>query len=54
MSHNPHDPGLKKAPQNQTEEDYGQIKSSQVTDRTMSEKDLPRGSETEARRKGNN
>ena len=54
MSHNPHDPGLKQAPQNQTDEDNGAIKSRQRTDRDMAEKDLPRGSETEARRKGNN
>ena len=54
MTDRPHDPELDKKPQNQTGEDAGSIKSRQVTDRNMAEKDLARGSETEARRKGNN
>lgn len=54
MSHNPHDPASTKKPQNQAGEEFGEIKGRQVTDRSMNEKDLARGSETEARRRGNN
>jgi len=52
MSHNPHDPSVKETPREQADEDHGQIKNRQVTDRNMAEKDLPRGSENETRRRG--
>ena len=53
-SKNPHDPELKERLKDQADEDHGKVKGPQVTDRNMSEKDLARGSETEARRRGNN
>ena len=52
MSANPHDPAFKESLPNQADESHGKIKGRQVTDRTMAEKDLPRGSENETRRRG--
>ena len=40
-----------KSPAHQKGEENGAIKSPQQTDATMAEKDLARGSETEARRR---
>jgi hypothetical protein len=43
----------KKKPQQQTGEEFGRIKSGQLSDRTMPERaDLARGSETETRAAG--
>jgi hypothetical protein len=53
-SKNPHDSELKERLRDQAGEDHGKVKGTQVTDRNMGEKDLARGSETEARRRGNN
>jgi hypothetical protein len=53
-SRNPHDAQLRERLRDQADEDHGKVKSRQVTDRNMGEKDLARGSETEARRRDNN
>ena len=45
--HDPRSENASKVPARQTGEDKGVIKSPQMTDATMPEKDLPRGSEME-------
>jgi len=45
--HDPHEPEASHDPARQTGEDQGRIKRPQRTDATMTEEDMPRGSERE-------